>query len=276
MKTIYTLFIAAFILLTVHSASAQTKTVKYLSKSGYKEVPASEAYYFDIEEVGADGIITITRYLMEDSIKAQLSTVRKRKNEFGIHNERHGVQYEWHKNGKLAAEYTYENGELVGEYRKWYETGEIDYIRKYSSGSSLNSLEAYHKNGQLRRAEIYEGTKFYKGKVFDEAGSEIDYFPMLQMPSFPGGEQAMLTWLSKNIGYPKAARKARAQGLVVITFEVNEAGQITDAEVIKGIHPDADAEALRLINSMPLWENGLLEGKPTKVRFTLPVRFSMN
>lgn len=275
MKTIYTFLTAALMLVLAPYTSAQTKTVKYLSKSGINEVAATEAYYFAVEEINPDGTITSTHYLTEDSAKVRLSTIRKRKSEYGIHNERHGLQYEWHKNGKLAAEYTYENGELVGEYKKWYETGEIDYIRKYSSSSSLNSLEAYHKNGKLRRAEIYEGTKFYKGKVFDETGSEIEYFPMLQMPSFPGGEQKFLKWLSTNISYPKTTRKAKAQGLVVITFIVDESGRIIDSEVLKGIHSDADAEALRLINNMPLWEPGLEEGKPAKVRFTVPIRFSL-
>lgn len=275
MKTIYTFLTTALIVVTAHFASAQTETVTYQSKGGIKQVPAAEAFYFTVEKVGSDKLITSVRYLTADSTKVRQMTFRRKKVQDMTNNILQGPQYEWHSNGKLYSEATYQNGNPVGVHTYWHETGDKDYIKKYNSKFELDTLEAYHKNGAVRRLEVYSAGKMVLGHVYDETGKELEYFPMLKMPSFPGGEQAMQSWLARNLTYPKTTRKDKAQGLVVVSFVVNEAGKITDAEAIKGVHPDADAEALRVINSMPLWEIGLLEGKPSKVRFTVPIRFSL-
>ena len=96
------------------------------------------------------------------------------------------------------------------------------------------------------------------------------------MPNFPNGETALQMWLARNVKYPKRTRKAKIQGTVLVSFTIDKDGKIAEAEVIKGIHTDADAECLRIINTMPRWQPGLLEGEPVPVRYTVPVRFSIN
>ena len=97
-----------------------------------------------------------------------------------------------------------------------------------------------------------------------------------QMPEFPGGQIAMLDFLSKNIRYPEAAHKAGIQGRVVATFVVEKDGSISNAKVMRSIDPLLDAEALRVINSMPNWIPGKQDGKPVAVKYTVPVSFKLD
>ena len=97
-----------------------------------------------------------------------------------------------------------------------------------------------------------------------------------QMPEFPGGQIAMLDFLSKNIRYPEEAHKAGIQGRVVATFVVEKDGSISNAKVMRSIDPLLDAEALRVINSMPNWIPGKQDGKPVAVKYTVPVSFKLD
>lgn len=96
-----------------------------------------------------------------------------------------------------------------------------------------------------------------------------------QMPEFTGGEKALFAFLSNNINYPARARQAGAEGLVVVTFVVAANGNIQNVEVLKGLGCGTDEEALRVIRKMPLWSPGRQNGRAVPVRYTLPIRFSL-
>ena len=95
-----------------------------------------------------------------------------------------------------------------------------------------------------------------------------------QMPEFPGGMEALNTYLRNNIRYPQEAQKAGIQGRVIIQFIVSKDGSITDAEVIESVDPQLDAEGLRLIKNMPRWKPGMRKGQAIRVKQTLPIRFA--
>ena len=94
-----------------------------------------------------------------------------------------------------------------------------------------------------------------------------------QMPSFPGGQQAMMKFMKNNIRYPEALKKNKVQGMVLVQFVVDQTGSITNPVVKRSIEPSLDAEALRVVRAMPKWNPGKQNGKPVKVRYTLPVSF---
>ena len=95
-----------------------------------------------------------------------------------------------------------------------------------------------------------------------------------QMPEFPGGMEALNTYLRNNIRYPQEAQKAGIQGRVIIQFIVSKDGSITDAEVVESVDPQLDAEGLRLIKNMPRWKPGMQKGQAIRVKQTLPIRFA--
>ena len=95
------------------------------------------------------------------------------------------------------------------------------------------------------------------------------------MPYFPGGQELLLKYLAVNIKYPASAVKAKKQGRVIVTFIVQKDGSVTHAKIAKSIDPELDAEALRVVRAMPKWIPGTQFGKPVNVKYTLPVKFSL-
>ena len=93
---------------------------------------------------------------------------------------------------------------------------------------------------------------------------------------FPGGMQEMMKFLQQNIKYPKEAQEQGKQGRVIVQFVVNKDGSIVNDSIVRSVDPLLDAEALRVVRSMPNWTPGKQKGKPVRVRFTLPVTFHLN
>ena len=96
-----------------------------------------------------------------------------------------------------------------------------------------------------------------------------------QQPQFPGGDAAMLKYLGENIRYPSVAQRNGLEGLVVLQFVVDQNGGISDIVVVKKLGGGTDEEAMRVVKSMPKWSPGKQNGRPVKVRYTLPVRFTI-
>ncbi len=96
-----------------------------------------------------------------------------------------------------------------------------------------------------------------------------------QKPSFPGGDGALMSWLSQNIKYPSIAAEIGVQGRVIVQFVVEKDGSITDVKIAKSVDPSLDKEAARVIKSMPHWIAGRQNGSPVRVRFTVPVTFKL-
>lgn len=106
--------------------------------------------------------------------------------------------------------------------------------------------------------------------------SEGVYLVPDEMPKFPGGMQAMMKYLSTNVKYPLEAQKKGVSGRVIIQFVVMEDGTLGQEKVVRGVDPLLDEEALRVVKAMPKWTPGVADGKTVKVRFTIPVMFSLS
>lgn len=94
-------------------------------------------------------------------------------------------------------------------------------------------------------------------------------------PEYPGGNAAMMKFLSDNIRYPVIAQENGIQGRVICNFVVERDGSITDVNVVRGVDPSLDKEAVRVIEQMPNWKPGRQRGQAVRVRFTLPVVFRL-
>ena len=97
-----------------------------------------------------------------------------------------------------------------------------------------------------------------------------------KMPEFPGGPDAMMTYLARNVRYPTAAMDNGIQGKVFVSFVVKTDGSLDDVQVARSVDPSVDAEAVRVVKSMPKWKPGIQDGKPVNVRYLVPVIFSLH
>ena len=111
-----------------------------------------------------------------------------------------------------------------------------------------------------------------------DAGSDGEkVFTIVErQPKFPGGDKALIEYLSSNIKYPKSAKKDKVSGQVLINFVVGKDGSVTDVQVQRGVREDLDAEAYRVVAAMPKWVPAKMGGKVIATAFMLPIMFQLN
>ena len=97
-----------------------------------------------------------------------------------------------------------------------------------------------------------------------------------EMPQFPGGMQEAMTFLAKNVKYPVVAQQANIEGRVIVQFIVGKDGSISDVKTVRGVSPELDAEAMRVVSMMPKWIPGKQRGKAVAVKYTMPVSFRLH
>lgn len=109
----------------------------------------------------------------------------------------------------------------------------------------------------------------------DSGGSNDKIFVcgIEQQADFPGGMRALMEWVKSNKRYPEECVKEGIQGRVIVKFTIEKDGSVSNVKVVKGIHPLLDAEAVRLVESMPKWEPGKNEGEPIASQMNIPISF---
>lgn len=162
-----------------------------------------------------------------------------------------------------------------GEYTEWYENGKPFKVINYMNGKNDGKLILFWKNGQTKRDDLFHNGELIVGKCIDSLVNEIEYFPYEVMPEFPGGENGLKKYLSKNIRYPLYSQMRGIQGRVLVIFVVAKSGSIIKTEIKESVSPDIDAEALRLVKRMPKWKPGLQDGEAVDVKYILPINFRL-
>ena len=162
--------------------------------------------------------------------------------------------------------------EVVISFKEMPNGGENrTYVRKnfYPDGV-LQYEESMNENGE-------QATAYYKpnGKKEKNPKERFDLF--LSMPEFPGGQAALINFLSENVKYPAIALENGIQGRVLVQFVVDKDGSISNVAVARtGGDPSLDKEAVRVIKMMPRWIPGMQRGKPVRVKYKVPVTFRLN
>ena len=134
-------------------------------------------------------------------------------------------------------------------------------LQKKSSAIDAKSLEE-NKVIVVESVEPFSDEK----KIWEEA--EIP-------PAFPGGETALMKYVSDNLKYPVEAQKQKIQGKVIVKFVVDETGKVIEPKIARGIHQLLDAEALRVIRTMPTWTPGKRNGKNATIEYFVPINFKL-
>ncbi|MBR6936751.1 MAG: energy transducer TonB [Prevotella sp.] len=163
----------------------------------------------------------------------------------------------------------------------------IDHINVMKNKEALEEY-ANHFNADTSNGIIFVNTKDYvkNGGSRDVASVRVkakktqdieNIFDVVEhMPEFPGGTAEMMKYLQTNIRYPEAAHKAGTQGRVLVNFVVEADGTISNANVVRSVSEELDAEAIRVIQNMPKWKPGMQNGQAVRVKYTIPISFRLN
>ena len=95
------------------------------------------------------------------------------------------------------------------------------------------------------------------------------------MPQFPGGDQAMMKFVSENVQYPEEAKEKEISGRVLVGFIVEKDGSVNEVKIVRGIGGGCDEEAVRVVKVMPKWKPGKEKGKPVRVSYMMPIFFKL-
>jgi periplasmic protein TonB len=107
------------------------------------------------------------------------------------------------------------------------------------------------------------------------AGGDSIWVYVDEMPVYPGGDEALLKYVSEHTTYPEVAKKNKIQGKVIVRFCVTSKGSIGQVSILKSADSELDKEAIRVIKTLPLFEPAKQAGKPVSVWYMLPVTFTI-
>tara|TARA_B110000238_G_scaffold193350_1_gene229687 strand:- start:801 stop:1367 length:567 start_codon:yes stop_codon:yes gene_type:complete len=96
------------------------------------------------------------------------------------------------------------------------------------------------------------------------------------IPEFPGGDLGLMNFINKNTKYPAIAKEYNITGKVYVSFIVDKGGSVTNVKIVRGVDKNLDAEAIRVVSSLPKYKPGIQKGKPVRVQFTIPINFTLN
>lgn len=161
-----------------------------------------------------------------------------------------------------------------------YQSPALDFESSFSTHQTKDSKDvAMHKTGgenNLSTASFNDDRTNNRQNGEKGTNDNVVYEMVPDMPSFPGGDNALLAFLANNIKYPKIAEEHGIENVVYVNFIVERDGSISDIKIENDVHPLLAAEAIRVIQVMPKWKPGhAMDGSPIRVKYTAPITFRL-
>ncbi|WP_082318023.1 energy transducer TonB [Hymenobacter sp. DG25A] len=192
-------------------------------------------------------------------------------------DEPEGVYVAWYDNGKVSERGQYEEGQRVGRWVTVHRNGQKRSEGRYLYGRPVGEWRYYYNTGQLSSIELLNRAKGPALIFFNPDGSPyVGKLQRHQKPEFPGGETALLDFLARNTNYPRDTRRKGISGKVYVSYTVDEEGHVGQVRVVRGLAPEADNEARRVVASLPQFRPGREYNVPTAVTYTVPISFAPN
>ena len=235
------LLLVTLVFLIPARLTAQPKIEKYFFDASWKVVDSTVAHYVIYftynDSINGSGSIKRTTINGNPVSETHFSNMQEK--------IRDGISEEYDETGRIKLKSTYQNGKLNGEQTKYYHSGGI------------------------RKKEIYENDKITSKRCYTLSGKDTACVENESLPQYPGGQSALLKFISDNVKYPEKAYNEKITGTVIVQFIIDEHGKIIKTKVAKPIHPLLDEEALRVINLMPTWTPAMKDEQPVPVQFSL-------
>lgn len=267
----HALFSAAWVvifgLLLSQPSWAQLPARTYYTATGRATTsPDSAAYYTVVHKQGAGGSITTYHPNGQRLHQEQYSQLRS--------GQRHGFSTEWNAiTGRRVARYPYQRGKLQGVVQAWYSNGRPSWQLAYQHGQRHGALRAWYPNGRVMRLETYRSGQRTTGRCYTRAGRDTVWFAFERPAQFVGSDQALHTWLTRNLRYPASDLRNQVEGSVRVRFVVDKLGRVQNPEITKGLGSSINEEVLRLLKIMPAWQPAVVAGRAVAVPYELPVEF---
>jgi periplasmic protein TonB len=128
---------------------------------------------------------------------------------------------------------------------------------------------------EVTNKEVVEVQQTVKEEVQEAEPEEVPFVVVEEMPMYPGGDPELLKYIAEHTQYPEVAKENNIQGRVIIRFCVTAKGGVSQVSVLKGVDPELDKEAIRVVNTLPAFKPGKQGGKPVPVWYMVPITFTL-
>ena len=248
---------------------------------------------------GSDGTQTTFVYTADNKLKTVTNSKNGKKTQIDTYDSEGHIDHSERSGVVLAYEYNYQGDVIrMNKKRGNIVMDQTSYEYEYDSSGKYWCTMRQYNNGSFFLAKSrtfkqpssnnYQSYRHSVGANYNDNDSPVDtlseddvvsdqqIFDVVEhQPSFPGGQKALMQWLSENVQYPQLAYDNGIQGRVIVQYVVEKDGSISEVTVSKSIDPSLDKEALRVVKSMPSWRPGMQNGKPVRVKYTMPVTFKL-
>ena len=138
-------------------------------------------------------------------------------------------------------------------------------------------IEIVEDEVEIEKELEIEETETDEDEIIEIEEDDEEFFMVVEnMPEFPVGDLGLMKFIQKNVRYPAIAKEYNITGKVYVSFIVDKQGNVTNVKIVRGVDKNLDAEALRVVSSLPKYKPGKQRGKPVRVMFTIPINFTLN
>lgn len=148
----------------------------------------------------------------------------------------------------------------------------VDSIKPEETSQLMTADEA---NVEVKNEEVVEVVAEVKEEVQEAEPEEVPFVVVEEMPMYPGGDVELLKYIGEHTNYPEVAKENNIQGRVIVRFCVTAKGGVSQVSILKGVDPELDAEAIRVVNTLPAFKPGKQGGKPVPVWYMVPITFTL-
>jgi protein TonB len=140
---------------------------------------------------------------------------------------------------------------------------------------NVKLMSADQANTEVKNDVVVEEVQQAKEEVQEVEAEPEPFVVVEEMPMFPGGDAALLTYIGEHTNYPEVAKENNIQGRVIVRFCVTSKGGVSQVSVLKGVDPELDKEAVRVVGTLPPFKPGKQGGKPVPVWYMVPITFTL-
>ena len=160
----------------------------------------------------------------------------------------------------------------VVEQQKYIPPVVVDSVKPEDQMQLMTADEAKE---EVQNTDVLDVPVAPREEVKTDEPEETIFIAVEEDPTFPGGEVELYKYISDHIKYPEAPRENNVQGKVIVKFCVTATGNINQVSVLKGVDPELDAEAIRVVKTLPRFKPGKQGGKPVPVWYVMPIKFQI-
>jgi TonB family protein len=284
MKQTFSILLLLFLL----AKSYAQDTIYLKNVNDTVAIQKEKAIYYRVTDNKVNPIEVVTFYM--NGVKVSKALYSSLKPEI-----REGEYESFFYNGKTNIKGTFKDNKMEGAWIAYNkEKNFLETKTTYKDNLKSGRSYIFYETGKLKRMDIYVRDTLGLSTCYDSVGNVINCAMQVEpienlvdtfgiftkvdtMPKFPGGVPELMTFLFKNLNYPKVAREKNLEGKVITKFYIDIDGTVKNPIVVKdGVGGGCAEEAIRVIKKMPKWLPGIINGKKVKVYYTLPISFKLS